>query len=100
MVVADLEFDQVTVNDAKQLNDFGAYTGGRSTIGHPTPNIDRIAKEGTLLTNWYGQCEYRCQIGRPQRQGSPGRNANKAPAKAPHSKTPTFSTASVKLGLR
>ena len=30
-------------------NDFGAYTGGGAALGHPTPNIDRVAKEGALL---------------------------------------------------
>ncbi len=41
--------------------DIGAYFGGAS-IGHPTPNIDRIAKEGALFTNWYGQAS--CTAGR------------------------------------
>ena len=27
--------------------DFGYISGGGATLGHPTPNIDRIAKEGT-----------------------------------------------------
>ena len=34
--------------------DFGPYLGG-AALGHPTPNIDRIAKEGAMFTNWYGQ---------------------------------------------
>jgi arylsulfatase A-like enzyme len=41
--------------------DFGAYLGG-AALGHPTPNIDRIAKEGAMFTNWYGQAS--CTAGR------------------------------------
>ena len=43
-------------------NDFGAYSGGGAGLGHPTPNIDRIAKEGAVFTNWYGQAS--CTAGR------------------------------------
>ena len=43
-------------------NDFGAYTGGGAALGHPTPNIDRIAKEGAIFTSWYGQAS--CTAGR------------------------------------
>jgi arylsulfatase len=42
--------------------DFGAYPGGGQALGHPTPNVDRIAKEGALFTNWYGQAS--CTAGR------------------------------------
>ncbi len=41
--------------------DLGAYLGG-AALGHPTPNLDRIAKEGALFTNWYGQAS--CTAGR------------------------------------
>src|SRR5215472_13144263 len=41
--------------------DFGCYLGG-AALGHPTPNIDRIAKEGAMFTNWYGQAS--CTAGR------------------------------------
>jgi arylsulfatase len=34
--------------------DFGCYGGGAS-LGHPTPNVDRMAKEGARFTCWYGQ---------------------------------------------
>jgi arylsulfatase len=34
--------------------DFGVYLGG-AALGHPTPNVDRLAKEGAMFTNWYGQ---------------------------------------------
>jgi arylsulfatase len=33
--------------------DLGAYLGG-AALGPPTPNLDRIAKEGVTFTNWYG----------------------------------------------
>ncbi len=41
--------------------DFGAYLGG-AALGHPTPNIDRLAKEGAMFTSWYGQAS--CTAGR------------------------------------
>jgi arylsulfatase len=41
--------------------DFGCYGGGRS-LGHPTPNVDRLAKEGARFTSWYGQAS--CTAGR------------------------------------
>src|SRR5277367_3815245 len=41
--------------------DLGAYLGG-AALGHPTPNLDQIAKEGALFTNWYGQAS--CTAGR------------------------------------
>ena len=42
--------------------DLGPYFGG-AALGHPTPNIDRLAKEGAMFTNWYGQAS--CTAGRP-----------------------------------
>ncbi len=50
------------MTDDTGWNDFGAYTGGGAALGHPTPNIDRIAKEGAVFTNWYGQAS--CTAGR------------------------------------
>jgi arylsulfatase len=50
------------MTDDTGWNDFGAYTGGGAAPGHPTPNIDRIAKEGALFTSWYGQAS--CTAGR------------------------------------
>lgn len=44
------------------MNDFGAYSGGGAGLGHPTPNLDRIAKEGAVFTNWCGQAS--CTAGR------------------------------------
>jgi arylsulfatase len=35
-------------------SDFGAYAGRGKALGHPTPNIDRVAKEGVTFTSWYG----------------------------------------------
>ena len=40
------------MTDDTGWNDFGAYSGGGVALGHPTPNIDRIAKEGATFTNW------------------------------------------------
>ena len=50
------------MTDDTGWNDFGAYSGGGAGLGHPTPNIDRIAKEGGVFTNWYGQAS--CTAGR------------------------------------
>jgi arylsulfatase len=52
----------VLMTDDTGWNDFGAYTGGGAALGHPTPNIDRVAKEGALFTCWYGQAS--CTAGR------------------------------------
>src|SRR5208282_891794 len=41
--------------------DFGCYGGGAS-LGHPTPNVDRMAKEGARFSSWYGQAS--CTAGR------------------------------------
>jgi arylsulfatase len=50
------------MTDDTGWNDFGAYSDGGTALGHPTPNIDRIAKEGATFTNWYGQAS--CTAGR------------------------------------
>ena len=50
------------MTDDTGWNDFGAYSGGGAALGHPTPNIDRIAKEGAMFTSWYGQAS--CTAGR------------------------------------
>ena len=52
----------VLMGDDLGWSDFGAYTGGGRALGHPTPNIDRLAKEGALFTSWYGQSS--CTAGR------------------------------------
>ena len=41
--------------------DLGVYLGG-ANLGHPTPNLDRLAKEGAMFTSWYGQAS--CTAGR------------------------------------
>ena len=41
--------------------DFGCYNGGRA-LGHPTPHVDQLAKEGAMFTSWYGQAS--CTAGR------------------------------------
>ena len=50
------------MTDDTGWSDFGAYSGGGVGLGHPTPNVDRIAKEGATFTNWYGQAS--CTAGR------------------------------------
>ena len=50
------------MTDDTGWNDFGAYSGGGSNLGHPTPNADRLAKEGAVFTSWYGQAS--CTAGR------------------------------------
>ncbi len=52
----------VLMGDDLGWSDFGAYTGGGKALGHPTPNIDRLAKEGVVFTSWYGQAS--CTAGR------------------------------------
>ena len=52
----------VLMTDDVGWNDFGAYTGGGAALGHPTPNVDRVAKEGAMFTSWYGQAS--CTAGR------------------------------------
>src|SRR6478735_8259799 len=50
------------MTDDTGWGDLGAYSGGGAALGHPTPNIDQIAKEGATFTNWYGQAS--CTAGR------------------------------------
>jgi arylsulfatase A-like enzyme len=50
------------MTDDTGWNDFGAYSGGGAALGHPTPKIDQIAKEGVVFTSWYGQAS--CTAGR------------------------------------
>src|SRR5258707_12394065 len=50
------------MTDDTGWNDFGCYSGGGAGLGHPTPNVDRIAKEGAVFTCWYGQAS--CTPGR------------------------------------
>ncbi len=50
------------MTDDTGWSDFGCYSGGGAGLGHPTPNVDRIAKEGAVFTNWYGQAS--CTAGR------------------------------------
>jgi arylsulfatase A-like enzyme len=50
------------MTDDTGWNDFGPYSGGGLALGHPTPNVDRMAKEGAVFTSWYGQAS--CTAGR------------------------------------
>ena len=49
------------MTDDTGWGDFGCYGGGQN-LGHPTPNIDQVAKEGAVFTSWYGQAS--CTAGR------------------------------------
>ena len=49
------------MSDDVGWGDYGVYFGG-AALGHPTPNIDRLAKEGAMFTSWYGQAS--CTAGR------------------------------------
>ena len=49
------------MSDDVGWGDYGVYHGG-AALGHPTPNIDRMAKEGAMFTSWYGQAS--CTAGR------------------------------------
>ncbi len=51
----------VIMTDDVGWGDLGVYGGG-STRGAPTPHLDRLAKEGTYFTNFYGQAS--CTAGR------------------------------------
>ena len=50
------------MTDDTGWGDFGCYSGGGASLGHPTPNIDQMAKEGAVFTSWYGQAS--CTAGR------------------------------------
>lgn len=52
----------ILMTDDTGWGDFGAYSGGGVALGHPTPNVDRLAKEGAVFTSWYGQAS--CTAGR------------------------------------
>ena len=49
------------MTDDTGWNDFGLLPRWRG-FGHPTPNIDKVAKEGAMFTCWYGQAS--CTAGR------------------------------------
>lgn len=51
----------ILMQDDTGFSDFGVYLGGRA-LGHPTPNVDQMAKEGAMFTSWYGQAS--CTAGR------------------------------------
>src|SRR5438034_10113969 len=50
------------MQDDTGWNDFGCYSGGGTALRHPTPNVDRLAKEGAIFTCWYGHAS--CTAGR------------------------------------
>jgi arylsulfatase A-like enzyme len=51
----------VIMTDDVGWGDLGVYGGGTNR-GAPTPHLDRLAKEGTYFTNFYGQAS--CTAGR------------------------------------
>ena len=51
----------VIMTDDVGWGDLGVYGGGANR-GAPTPNLDRLAKEGMYFTNFYGQAS--CTAGR------------------------------------
>ncbi len=52
----------ILMTDDTGWGDFGYMSGGGQALGHPTPNIDQMAKEGAVFTCWYGQAS--CTAGR------------------------------------
>ena len=48
--------------DDAGVDRLGLLLGGGKAMGHPTPNIDKMAKEGATFTSWYGQSS--CTAGR------------------------------------
>ena len=52
----------ILMTDDTGWGDFGYMPGGGAALGHPTPHIDQMAKEGAIFTNWYGQAS--CTAGR------------------------------------
>jgi arylsulfatase len=51
----------MVMSDDTGWADLGVYLGG-ANLGHPTPNLNRMAKEGAMFTSWYGQAS--CTAGR------------------------------------
>ena len=51
----------ILMTDDTGWNDFGCYGGG-ANLGHATPKVDELAKEGAVFTCWYGQAS--CTAGR------------------------------------
>jgi hypothetical protein len=47
----------ILMTDDTGWGDFGCYGGGQN-LGHPTPNIDRVAAEGAMFTCWYEGIDY------------------------------------------
>jgi hypothetical protein len=61
------------MQDDTGWQDFGCYLGGRA-LGHPTPHVDQLAKEGAMFTNWYGQAS--CIVKHPSIKRFPGGASN------------------------
>src|SRR5450631_2230574 len=52
----------ILMTDDTGWGDFGYMSGGGQALGHPTPHIYQMAKEGAVFTSWYGQAS--CTAGR------------------------------------
>jgi len=52
----------ILMTDDTGWDDFGCYSLGGAGLGHPTPNVDQIAKEGAAFNCWYGHAS--CTAGR------------------------------------
>src|SRR5438046_6557787 len=50
------------MQDDTGWNDFGCYSGGGAALGHPTANVNRLAKDTAMFTCWCG--EGSCTAGR------------------------------------
>jgi hypothetical protein len=65
----------ILMTDDTGWNDFGAYGGGEN-LGHPTPNVDKVAQEGALSTHSGKVIRNRCKrIGESYSIATSGRMA-------------------------
>ena len=98
----------IVLMDDVGWGDFGCYGGGVA-VGAPTPNIDRLAREGLLLTSCYsepsctpsraslmtGRLPMRHGLQRPPMYGEPGGLAGRDHARAAARRTRATSTQAV-----
>ena len=60
--MADQKKPNILVIWGDDIGQFNVSAYNMGMMGYRTPNIDRIAKEGALFTDWYGQQS--CTAGR------------------------------------
>jgi len=82
-------------DDIGQFN-INAYNHGM--MGYRTPNIDRIANEGALFTDWYGQLPATPHVALPCRRKRKRREPELSPPPGP--RQPTASSRSSPLPSR